>query len=235
MSNIQLIKEVNPDFKDIGYYFKKCLDKYIDQDTRLLDIGCGRQTFGVDYYKKAAEWVGVDPDKEALADNTGPMQQKLNFAIKDIPESIVQFDLVIAQWVLEHLSDPDIEIKKISQLCKPGGYFIFTTTNLNSPLVWLSNISPTKIKKNIRKSTLGIDEEDTYPTKYLINRPAKIDRCLKEQGFESVILKTVGVLTYFAFNRHVLRAKVLFDKFVEKISFGRVFRTHIIGVYQKKV
>ena len=225
-----MIREIKPDFQDVGYYFGQYLEKYIKPDSRLLDIGCGHNAFGHEYYRRAAERVGLDPDFEALQAND-LMDRKINCLIEDTPADIGQFDVIVAQWVLEHLSDPEKTASALERLAKPGAYFIFMTTNIYSPLILASKILPTRVKKFLRHKLLGINENDTYPTQYKMNTPAKIDKILSQHGFERVSLKTTGVLSYFTFNNKALRVKVEFDKLFGKISR---FDTHIVGVYQKR-
>jgi 2-polyprenyl-3-methyl-5-hydroxy-6-metoxy-1,4-benzoquinol methylase len=229
MKHENLINKLYPDFKDVGYFFKKYLEQYIKSETRLLDLGCGRQSFGQEYYQKAKIKVGIDPDAEALYDNK-LMDEKHCLAIQDIPDNFGEFDVVIAQWVFEHLQNPSEDIKRISKLCKKDGHLIFMTTNIYSPIIFLSNLFPIALKKYLRKLFLKINEDDTYPTVYKINSIAKIDYYLSQNSFQKVEMKKVGVLTYFSWNKFILIAKILFDRTIGKIV---PVKTHIVGVYKK--
>ncbi|MFH1175235.1 MAG: class I SAM-dependent methyltransferase [bacterium] len=227
----EIVKKYYPEFKDVGYFFKKYLEKYINSDSEILDIGCGRQAFGAEFYKKAKKRVGVDPDQEALNDNK-LMDEKYCCDERNIPNSIGQFDVIIAQWVLEHMENPDKSFEEIERLAKPGGYFIFMTPNIYSPLILFSKICPIFLKKRFR-GKLGIKEEDTYPTCYRANSAAKINQILIRNNFEKVELKKAGVLTYFGFNKIALLKKIFFDRTVGRL-FGDLFKTHLTGVYRKK-
>ncbi|MFH1236578.1 MAG: class I SAM-dependent methyltransferase [Parcubacteria group bacterium] len=227
------IHRLNPSFKDVGYYLKQYLAKYITPASRVLDVGCGRQTFGDEYYRRAREWVGVDPDRHAIEENTMPLTGKLCSEIQHIPLSLGTFDVITAQWVFEHLRDPKADLKRLSELCRPGGFIIFTTTNVRSPLMWLSKIVPTSIKKNLRKKLLGIEEKDTYPTVYRVNTPHTINEYMLDAGFVKVEVRTVGALAYFSFNTAILRLKVLFDRLIDPLGIFSSMNTHIVGVYQK--
>jgi 2-polyprenyl-3-methyl-5-hydroxy-6-metoxy-1,4-benzoquinol methylase len=229
MTTENLIKKFCPDFKDVGCFFKKYLQQYITNDSTILDIGCGRQSFGEKYYKIAKHKIGIDPDQDALRDNN-LMDEKLCCTIQKIPDTIGQFDIIIAQWVLEHMQCPDEDIRIIGNLCKKNGYFIFMTTNIYSPIILLSKIIPTFLKKYLRKVLLKINEEDTYPTVYKINSIAKIDHYLSINGFKKVEVKKVGVLTYFAWNKYILLCKIFFDRTIGRLNFPK---THIVGIYKK--
>jgi len=229
MSNDKIIAKYFPAFKDVGFFFKNYLEQYINNDTTILEIGCGRQSFGHEYYMKAKHRTGIDPDSEALKDNT-LMDEKICCSIQTIPDTIGQFDIVIAQWVLEHIQNPTKDMEKISSLCKSGGHFIFMTTNIYSPIMLVSKLLPTGLKKFLRKTLLNINENDTYPTPYKINSPSAIDKYLTKAGFKKVEIKTVGVLTYYSWNKYLLISKIFFDRTIGKII---PVKTHIVGVYKK--
>ncbi len=222
-----------PHFKDVGYFFKGYLNRYLTADTlRLLDIGCGHQALGQEFYQRAKWRVGVDLDKAAL-DANKLMNEKFFLSIERLPNFPEKFDVIIAQWVLEHLQNPEAAVRRISELCKPGGYFIFMTTNIYSPLVFLSKITPTFFKKLIKKLFLAIPPEDTHRTAYLINSVGKIDYYFTRHGFQEIEVKRVGVLTYFAFSRPVLKVKIFLDRIFDRFGFLDAFKTHIVGVYRK--
>lgn len=223
----------NPHFKDVGYFFKEYLTRYITPDSRLLDIGCGHQAFAQEFYETAKWRVGVDVDRASLAANK-IMDEKYPGTIEELPDSLEKFDVIIGQWILEHLENPDAVVRRISGLGKPGSYFIFMTTNIYSPMVLLAKLTPTFLKKILKKFFLNIPLEDTYPAPYRINSVGKIDKHFTKHGFEKVEVKTVGVLTYFAFNRYVLRTKIFLDKILDRFSFTKIFNTHLVGVYRKK-
>jgi SAM-dependent methyltransferase len=217
--------------KDVGYYFKQYLSQYINENSEILEIGCGHQSFGSEYYKIAKRRVGIDPDNQALIQNK-IMNEKICCRIDNIPDSIDKFDVVIAQWVMEHLEDPKKDIKVISNLCKTGGHFIFMTTNIYSPLMLISKILPIKIKKIIRRVLLGVDEDDTYPTRYKLNSYSRIEKYLGDAGFRKVELHLIGAPSYFSWCTPLMKFNILFNKIIgNKLPF----LTHIVGVYKKVV
>ncbi len=223
------IKEKLDNIEDVGFYFKKFLDKNINNSAILLDIGCGHATFAKEYYLRAKKRVGIDPDECALKKNE-IMDEKICCSISDAKLSNNYFDVVIAQWVLEHLENPQTDIERIAKSCKSGGAFIFMTTNLYSPLMIFSKLLPIKIKKRLRSSCLNVDEDDTYKTYYRINTPKQINRILKNAGFEKLDLQLVEAQTYFSWSAILFFAWGAFEKSVGAIL---PIKTHIVGVYKK--
>lgn len=228
----EVIRSYAPDFRDAGDRFKEYLKKYITPKTRLLDIGCGRFTFGAEYYKVARERVGIDPDAENLRENA-LMDQKICASIEDLPDGAGMFDVVVAQWVFEHLENPEKAAEIIARHCVAGGCLLFVTSNLYSPVMLLSRIVPTAWKKFLKRVFLGIAERDTFQTYYRINTLSKIEAVLARAGFRRIALERVGAINYFAVSRSMLIGKIFWDRFFSRIRIFDFFQTHIVGVYGK--
>lgn len=230
---MELIYKYFPEFQDVGYFFKNYLKQYITPETRLLDVGCGHQAYGAELYQIAKYRVGIDENEEALAENP-LMDERIISDIEHMPEFKEKFDVVVAQFVLEHVVNPDQVAEKIAKACVKGGHFIFMTGNIYSPLMLVSKITPTFLKKILKHVFLGIARHDTFPTKYRINSIAKLDFYFEKHGFKRIEVKRVGVLTYFAFSKPVLFAKAWLDRYIfDQFKIFQVFNTHLVGIYEK--
>lgn len=227
----RMLRVYAPNFREVGYYFKRFLDRYITPGCRLLDVGCGRRTFGREYYERACFRAGVDMDRGALAENT-VMDEKYACSIEELP-ALEPFDVVVAQWVLEHIENPERVCAAIARLTKPGGYFIFMTTNSSSPIIWISRIIPTNLKKRVLQACCGREERDTYKTSYKINNPLRIDEILMASNFQKVEVVLVPALGYFAFTPFTLIFAKAVISLLDLLHISR-FRTHIVGVYRRR-
>ncbi len=101
--------------------------------SRVLDIGCGAGAF-LNSVKidKGCEVYGVDISENAVR------QAKTTFGLDIFEGDITQaplpdssFDVVTAWWYLEHISDPRVTARKISELLKPNGYCIIGVPNFD--------------------------------------------------------------------------------------------------------
>ena len=153
--------------------------------------------------------------------------------MENLRDDVGEFDVIVAQWVFEHMRHPDKSIEILARHCKPGGYLIFMTTNIYSPLMAVSKFLPTSWKQSLKKRFLDVEKHDTYPTPYRINSPGKIYRIMAASGFHKVRLHLTQAYTYFAFNKFLLLLKIYLGKLIRPLPFSRMFRTHILGVYQK--
>jgi 2-polyprenyl-3-methyl-5-hydroxy-6-metoxy-1,4-benzoquinol methylase len=99
---------------------------------RLLDVGCAYGPF-----LQAASEAGIDPTGvDVSRDAVTYIQRELGFSahvgdIRTIGNAEVAgpFDIVTMWFVIEHFSDLDTVMERISGLVRPGGIFAFSTPN----------------------------------------------------------------------------------------------------------
>ncbi len=111
-----------------------------EKEMKFLDVGCGcgatmarirsvypkAMTHGIEIVPKVAEIAGY------MGEVTCGDVEKLEF-----PWEEESFDYVIMGDVLEHLRAPEIVLKKIYKLLKPGGYIIVSMPNVKHYSVML--------------------------------------------------------------------------------------------------
>jgi len=101
------------------------------QNESVLDIGCAQGDFLL-YLKEKYQNIkmfGCDLFSDSAK------SKDINFKNTTLQEADYkesQFELVTAWAVFEHLHDPDTYFKKVSEILKPGGLFVFLVTNANS-------------------------------------------------------------------------------------------------------
>ena len=96
---------------------------------RVLDLGC-RDGALTEAYAAGNDVVGVDADKEALAEaarrgidtHWADLDQPLEFGD-------ATFDVAVAGELLEHLRDPRRVVAEIHRVLKPGGTFVASVPN----------------------------------------------------------------------------------------------------------
>lgn len=101
----------------------------------LMDLGCadGRRTLDFAGWARAGSVHGVEvtPEHAAAARARGVevVQADLN---GQLPVDELQFDVVISNQVIEHLSDTDRFVSEIRRILRPRGLVITSTENLAS-------------------------------------------------------------------------------------------------------
>jgi SAM-dependent methyltransferase len=96
---------------------------------RVLDLGC-RDGALTQAYAAGNEVVGVDADREALAE-AERRGIETHWADLDGPLEFADasFDVVAAGELLEHLRDPQRVVAEIRRVLRPGGTFVASVPN----------------------------------------------------------------------------------------------------------
>jgi SAM-dependent methyltransferase len=96
---------------------------------RVLDLGC-RYGALTRVYAEGNEVVGVDVDREALAEAS-----KLGIETRwaDVDEPLPfpdgSFDVVVAGELFEHVRDPERLVAEVKRVLRPGGIFVASVPN----------------------------------------------------------------------------------------------------------
>jgi SAM-dependent methyltransferase len=96
---------------------------------RVLDLGC-RDGALTQAYAAGNEIVGVDADREALAE-AEKLGIETHWADLDepLPFDDGSFDVVVAGELLEHLRDPRRVVAEVRRVLRPGGTFVASVPN----------------------------------------------------------------------------------------------------------
>ena len=97
--------------------------------TRLLEVGCGTGAFAE---RLAAENPGcsiVATDQSfRFVDLTGARGVEARVAnVMDLPFPDTSFDVVVAMWMLYHMSDLDRGLAEVRRVLRPGGTLVAAT------------------------------------------------------------------------------------------------------------
>jgi SAM-dependent methyltransferase len=177
---------------------RRLLDEALRPGTVALDAGCGRTTRLRDYRDRITRLVGVDMDEAAGREN--PFLDE--FLPADLNESLPfeedSFDLVYANFVVEHLTHPDRGFAEWRRVLRPGGRLVLLTSNRASPLMAAGDKLPQAVRLMIKRRGAGAEERDVYPTVYLANTPQKLAAAADAGGFKPVAIEYVGTLHRYA-------------------------------------
>lgn len=135
------------------HHYEACLRKWIAPGTRWLDVGCGRRLLPEwrtqserELQQRATHLVGIDLDMDSLRSN-GVVRDKVFGSADRLPFPPGTFDVVTANMVLEHLSDPLAVFLEVRRVLVPGGLFILHTPNVQAFPTALAKHVPESLKK----------------------------------------------------------------------------------------
>jgi len=131
---------------------------------KLLDIGCGKMPYRAYILDctDVSQYTGMDIDNSLTYDRD--ISPDVRWDGITMPFQNDCFDSAIATEVLEHCPDPEMVLKEIYRVLKPGGIFFFTV-----PFLWnLHEVphdeyryTPFSLERHLHNS--GFRDIDLYP------------------------------------------------------------------------
>jgi ubiquinone/menaquinone biosynthesis C-methylase UbiE len=190
----RLMKLILPDLIWNQEIYGKIVRRYINPNTRWLDVGCGWRILGRDLepledemVANAALVVGCDLSLESLTKHRNI--RKLVLASADnFPFEDASFDLITCNMVVEHLDDPAKCFAEMARLLSPGGELIVHTPNLRNYAVFLNHTIarklPRKFVLRLIKLSENRGEEDVFITYYRANTVRRLAEICGRVGFK---------------------------------------------------
>jgi len=154
-------------------------------DMIALDYGAGRGQQLLDEQSpfrahlcrlkgKVATVFGVDVD-EAVLSNPFLDDARVIEAHAPLPYKDANFDIILADWVLEHIDNPGMFCTEVTRLLKPGGWLCARTPNLWGIVGIGANLIPNSFhSKIVRGLGSSRQEVDIFPTVYKLNTLKRI-------------------------------------------------------------
>jgi len=129
-------EEISKSGQEVAERMQKAMN--IQENMRVLDIGCGIGRVGKYLAPHCAEWVGVDISKGLLRIARERMKDDPNAKLAHIENANLKlfpdnsFDAIYAHIVLLHLDKEDMweYLLEAKRVLKPYGVFYFDTFNL---------------------------------------------------------------------------------------------------------
>jgi len=169
-------------------YFKSQICTHYDRDIEafdsykglsILDVGCGGGLVCEPLARLGAGVTGLDADQNAIevakhhADESGLTIDYKSMSAEELAETGVQFDVVLALEIIEHVSDSAAFVETIIKLCKPNGLIIFSTLNRNPKSFALGIVAAEYI--------LGWVPKGTHNWKKFVT-PSELSKWIRQNG-----------------------------------------------------
>lgn len=155
---------------------------------QVLNFGAGRGEMAADpvTYRRdlmdlrdCATVVAADIDP-VVADN--PLCHEAHvLADGTLPFRDGHFDMVVADWVLEHLADPGATFKELTRVLKPGGWFCARTPNAWGYVAIGSRLVPKALHDAVLARLMPErSSADIFETHYRANTIGQVARLLPD-------------------------------------------------------
>jgi ubiquinone/menaquinone biosynthesis C-methylase UbiE len=211
--------------------FYSRINALLQPSFNVLDLGAGRGAWYFDdtamYRKvlrgmkgKVAQYIGADVDEAVLSNPTTDRNLVVKNGIIPVPDASI--DLMICDFVLEHVVDVAAFKNEVNRVLKPGGFFCARTPHkasyfsLMARLVknanhtrWLRRVQPHK------------KTEDTFPTAYRCNTLGTVRRVFG--GWQNFTYIYTAVPAYYFGRKYIFRAMSILHRLTPPSFTGCLF------------
>jgi SAM-dependent methyltransferase len=216
----------------IQFYIR--VNSLLRPEFRVLDLGAGRGAWldgGPDEFKfklrmlrgKTAEVVGQDVDP-VVAENRSLDRAVVSKPGERLPFSDQYFDLILADYVLEHVADPPALASEVRRTLKPGGWFCARTPNrLGYVSIVASLIRNRSHARVLRHAQPDRREIDVFPTVFLMNTMGALKRVFPATEFDHFSYYYQAEPSYHFNSRAVFAIMRAIDWMLPPILRGNLF------------
>lgn len=166
-------------------------------DSLVVDFGAGRGAFLDDPVRarvdarllrgRAGRLVGIDIDEAVMANPTVDEAHVVKVG-DPLPLPDRSADLVVSTHTFEHVADPAWAAGEIDRVLKPGGWLCALTPNRWGYIGIGARLVPNRLHvRALRRLQPAKPAEDTFPTAYLLNTPAALERWFPPAGYHHVV------------------------------------------------
>lgn len=166
-------------------------------DPVVVDFGAGRGAFlghGAPAHRdarllrgRAGRVIGIDVD-EAVLNNPAVDEAYVVRIGEPLPVGDSTVDLVVSDYVFEHIADPAWAAGEIDRILRPGGWLCARTPNRRGYIGLGARAVPNSLHvSTLRRLQPQKPAEDTFPTTYLLNTPAALRRWFPPSGYDHVV------------------------------------------------
>jgi SAM-dependent methyltransferase len=230
----RLFRQFYPDNSLSGTIaFYNWVRQYLQPDAIVLNLGAGPPTNDPVRCLKgeAARVIGADIDPCVLRNH------ELDDAVLvtvdgQLPFPDSNFDLVLSDFVFEHVAEPRRLLSEVRRVLKRGGSFFFRTPNRYHYVTAIALMTPHWFHSLVANKARGMtaDAHEPWKTFYLLNSRRAIEKEAHECGFEVIELRTYEAEPmYMQFSVPAFLLGVAYERMVNRWKALAAFRANIFG------
>ena len=207
--------KIHKDFRTGTYYLKEYLDTYFTKNfnPKVVDAGCGNKGTISEYTNQCQSIIGIDTDIHALDKNVY-ITKKIHANLERIPLDKSSTDLIVCEFVLEHLRNPRQVLSEFARILKPDGRLLCITPQIYNPVMLLSSLLPLGIHRFFVNKLLH-QKRDIHKTYYRANSLGRLKRLCKDTKLGILSYKKAGNPENTSLNKPLTWLSVLSEKIID--------------------
>src|SRR5256885_3725385 len=208
--------------------------QYTTAQTVMLNLGAGgpapRHKIRV-FKGEVARVMGADIDPEVLH-NPELDEARIIPANGMLPFEDNIFDVVLSDWVVEHIANPFHFLGEVRRILKPEGSFFFRTPNKHHYVGLIARLTPHWFHELVANRARGMstDDHEPWPTYYRLNSRKAIQAEGTHAGFRTVEVRMwEGPPGYLVFNSLPFVIGVAYERVVNRYPALEELRANIFA------
>ena len=204
-------------------------------DSRVCELGAGpsNATTGV-LSKISASLIGLDVNSSVVQNKF--LREAVVYDGKSFPLPSSSLDVVVTDFVNEHLEDPIATCQEIHRVLVEGGVFVFRTPNIYHYVSAVARVTPHWFHKLVanRLRNLPPEQSEPHPTYYRFNSPKAVRTVLRVTGFKIRHLELIEKDPSYGMSSRVLFFLFMgYERLVNSTSLLAGFRANILCAASK--
>ena len=210
------------------------INSILQSSYEVLDFGSGRAGWfeddPCDYRRnlrsirgKVRNLVGCDVDNAILDNNAVDEQVQIKMG-EGLPFPDASFDLIVSDYVFEHIANPKEVADEFYRILKPGGWLCARTPNKYCYVALL-----TRLVKNSHHSAVlskvqpNRREIDTFPTTFKLNTLNGLSKYFQESKYDDDTYRYEAEPAYYFNNKMIFALMLLVNKLLPSIFKANLF------------
>jgi SAM-dependent methyltransferase len=177
--------------------FYQRISALVDDTSVVVDLGAGRGAFveGTSDYRRrlrhlqprVGRLIGLDVDDAVLGNKTVDEAHVIEPS-GPLPLADESVDLVLSDFVFEHVTDPAALASELTRVVKPGGWVCARTPNRRGYIGIGARLVPNRWHvKALRRIQPHKPAEDTFDVAYTLNTRADLKAHFPEDRYEHYV------------------------------------------------